>query len=228
MTGKRIRYSSVRQRGDVRKWKDRLLGVPAFILGNGPSLNDEDIAPLSNYFTIGINRSFYKLDSTILLWQDASLWFTERRKLLETKAIKYSTSHGDPENRFLRYKIKAGGFGLPEDSTILYGSGASSPLAVQLAYILGCNPIVLLGCDCRPRGEDTDFYGKNKFHNDKTMEQCTSGLVWMKNELHDKGIRRIVSCSDNLVFNRERLDTVISTIDDKHKQSREYWTQFLL
>ena len=62
MTGKRIRYSSVRQRGDVRKWKDRLLGVPAFILGNGPSLNDEDIAPLSNYFTIGINRSFYKLD----------------------------------------------------------------------------------------------------------------------------------------------------------------------
>jgi len=228
MSIRRIRYSSVRQKGDVRKWKDRLAGVPVFILGNGPSLNDENIALLSNYFTIGINRSFYKLDSTILLWQDASLWFTDRRKLLETKSIKYSTIHGDPENRFLRYKIKPGKFDLPEDSTTLCGSGSSSPLAVQLAYILGCNPIVLLGCDCCSRGDDTDFYGKNKFHNSRTMDQCKVGLDWMKNEIHDKGIRRIISCSDNSVFDREKLDTVLSKIDIKHKQSREYWYQFLL
>ncbi len=44
---------------------------------------------MSNYFTIGINRSFYKIDSTILMWQDASLWFTERSKLKDVKAIKY-------------------------------------------------------------------------------------------------------------------------------------------
>jgi len=228
MSGSKIRYSSVKRRGDIRKWKDRLVDVPVFILGNGPSLNDEDISSLSNYFTIGINRSFLKLDSTILLWQDASLWFTERKNLLETKSIKYCTSYGDPENRFLHFKIKSGQFLLPEDPTILFGSGSSTPLAVQLAYLFGCNPIILLGCDCKKRGNDTDFYGKNKFHNEKTMNNCLSGLSWIKTEIHDKNVRKIISCSDNDIFQRENLSSILSSIDTVHKKEREYWNQYLV
>jgi len=228
MSHNRMRYSFVKQRSDVQNWKDKLTDVPVFILGNGPSLNDEDVASLFNYFTIGINRAFYKIDPTILLWQDASLWFTEREKLIKLQAIKYCTSYGDPESRFSHFKIKSGSFKLPENPSILFGSGSSCPLAVQLAFILGCNPIILLGCDCKPRGDNTDFYGKNKFHTERTMTQCYQGLDWVKKEIHDKNVRNIISCSDNDLFNRESLSSVISSIDQKYKQSREYWTQNLI
>lgn len=227
LMSRRIRYSSIKQRGDAKKWLGKLAGYPVFILGNGPSLNDESIASLFNYFTIGINRSFYKLDSTILMWQDPSLWYTEKNVLCKTKSIKYCTPHSDPQNLYYHFKVLPGGFGLPDNPINLKGGGTTLPLAVQLAYILGCNPIVLLGCDCKPRGQDTDFYGNNKFHHPKTMLQCNSGLLWVKS-IHDKGIVKIISCSDNEFFPRVSLDSVISSLDVKHKQSREYWNQLLL
>lgn len=224
---RRIRYSSIKQRGDARKWLGKFPNCPVFILGNGPSLNDEDITPLSNYLTIGINRSFYKLDSTILMWQDASLWYSERKRLSELKAIKYCTAHADPENRYYHFKISPGGFALPENILTLKGSGSTSPLAVQLAYLMGCNPIILLGCDCKPRDGESDFYGNNKFHNPRTMSQCYVGLSWIK-DLHESGKKTIISCSDNDLFPRQYISSVLSSIDDKYKQSREYWNQFLL
>lgn len=226
--GRPLRYSSVRQRGDVRKWKDKLIDVPAFVLGNGPSLNDEDVASLSSYFTIGINRSFKKLDSTILMWQDLGLWYTERHEVVETKAIKFCTAVGDPENRFAHFRLEAGPFALPQSVDVLHGHGASGPLAIQLAYILGCNPIIILGSDCKHRGSDTDFYGVNRFHSPNTMPQCVAGLQWARTEVHDKGIRKIISCSDNDYFERKPLAEVVASLDQKHKQSREYWNQFLV
>lgn len=223
---RKIRYSSVKQRGDVRGWKNKLVNVPAFIVGNGPSLNDQDIASLNSYFTIGINRAFYKIDPTILMWQDPELIITDKREVLQTKAIKFCTSRGDPENRFHHFKIE-GGFSLPTETGILHGGGTTAPLSVQLAYLLGCNPIVLLGCDCQNRGSDTNFYGKNSFHNANTLSYCRSGLQWVKTDIDDKNIRKIISCSDNTVFERKSLESVLSSVDAKHKQSREYWTQIL-
>lgn len=223
-----IRFAPIKQRGDFQSWKDKLVNVPAFVLGNGPSLNDVDLAPLSNYFSIGINRSFYKLDSTVLLWQDVGLWFTERKNLLPLQAIKVCSDTSDPENRFFHFRLETGNFQLPTKPDILFGRGSSGPLAVQLAYILGCNPIILLGCDCKSRGTDTDFYGNNRFHTPTTMPQCLTGLNWIKNEVHDKGIRNVISCSDNDVFERKSIEQVIEQLDPKHKQDRSYWRDILL
>lgn len=38
------------------KWAGKLKDVPCFILGNGPSLNDQDLSQLEGLFTLGINR----------------------------------------------------------------------------------------------------------------------------------------------------------------------------
>jgi hypothetical protein len=71
---KRIRTHISRQRGSVKSWHNSLMNVPAFIVGNGPSLNDIDVSILEDtYFTIGINRAFYLLDPTILIWQDPEI-----------------------------------------------------------------------------------------------------------------------------------------------------------
>lgn len=44
------------QRFAIKQWVDMLPDVPAFIIGNSPSLNDHNLLPLERYFTIGINR----------------------------------------------------------------------------------------------------------------------------------------------------------------------------
>jgi hypothetical protein len=201
--------------------------VPVFILGNGPSLNDEDTTLLSNYFTIGINRAFYKIDPTILLWQDLSLWISERKRIGDLKCIKYCTSSSDPENKFLHFKVRPGNFELPRSPDRLIGSGSSGPLAVQFAHILGFNPICLLGFDAKPRGEDTDFYGKNIFHSKNTMNQFKKGMDWIK-KISDLKIINIVNFSDNLYFPRASFLPFLNLIEEKHKQKREYWNQYLL
>ena len=201
---------------------------PAFIIGNGPSLNDVDTSLLHEFFTIGINRAFFKIDTTILMWQDASLWYSERSRVIKTHAIKYCTPYSDPENRFYHFGVAAGMFGIPNDLTMLKGGGTTTPLAIQLAYMLGCNPIILLGCDCKCRNKDTDFYGKNKFHTANTMNQCKSGLLWIKEHIHDKGIRKIISCSDNDYFAKENLIEVLQKMDVNNKRTREEFNKILL
>lgn len=41
----------------IRSWIDCLPDCPAFIIGNGPSLNSLDMKLIADYFSIGINRA---------------------------------------------------------------------------------------------------------------------------------------------------------------------------
>lgn len=225
MKNRNLRKRS-KQSIDTNSWKNKFIDTPVFLIGNGPSLNDEDISYLSNYLTIGINRSFYKIDSTILLWQDASLWFSERDKILKSESIKLCTKHSDPDNRFSHFELKKGDFGIPDSFNTLIGSGSTAPLAVQLSILLGCNPIVLLGFDCKYREDRTDFYGNNRFHNNKTLSQCLSGLLWIKNYVSP--MKTIISCSDNCIFERKSVKNVVDNIDVKHKKDFKYWKELLL
>ena len=215
-----IRYSSVRNRNSVKDWAGKLSGEPAFILGNSPALNDEDLSLLDPYFTIGINRAFYKVDPTVLFWQDIELWFTEKKKILKLNAIKVCRDIADPQSRFFHYRIKPGKFMIPEVPNVLHGFGTTGPLAVQFAYALGCNPIVLLGMDCRTRGNSTDFYGRNRHHKPHTMKNCSKGLKWVKS-IDD---REIISCSaDSEIFEYQSLEKVVQRIGTAHAQNRGYW-----
>jgi len=169
------------QRYSTKYWTDRLVDVPAFIIGNAPSLNECNLSLLENYFTIGINRTFYKIDPTILLWQDISLWNTEYQKLHNTQAIKVSRDVSDPRKIYYNFYLKGGPYKFDRNcSHILYGRGSSGPLAVQLAVSMGCSPVVLVGMDCM-RGEngETDFYGENKHWTDTTQENCLRGLQFL-------------------------------------------------
>jgi hypothetical protein len=220
-----IKFSGVRQRNTIKDWKGKTAGTPAFILGNGPSLNDIDPEILNPYLTIGINRAFYKLDPTILIWQDVELWYTERKRILKLSAIKVCRNLADPQNRFFHFKLANGAFKIPENAQLLHGRGATGPIAVQLAYIMGCDPIILLGCDCKHRGGLTDFYGRNRQHRPHTMRNCRQGLVWMKKTITD---RRIISCSDNDVFERHDFNTVMKDISSEHRRQRSHWVSLLI
>lgn len=225
---RRIRYSAVKNKTSTKGWRDRLQQVPCFILGNSPALVDEDIELLDPFFSIGINRAFYKVDSTLLFWQDIELWYTERKRLMKTNALKVCRDASDPQNRFFHYKLTGGEFKLPDHPGELYGSGATGPLAIQFAYALGCNPIIIIGMDCEKRGMNTDFYGRNRHHKPHTMENCRKGLKWVKSTFDSLDVDLVNCSAENKFMPYVPLKEIIAMLDkDKYAQNRAHWVSRL-
>ena len=192
------------QRFAIKQWLDRMPDIPAFIVGNSPSLNNINVSLLKEYFTIGINRAFYKIDPTILLWQDISLWNDEYRRLHNIQALKVARDVADPRRIYYNFHLKGGPFEFAKKTHILYGRGSSGPLAVELAVAMGCRPIVLLGMNCsRGAGGESDFYGDNKHWLPHTLDSCRKGLEY----LSERCPVEIYSCDDTEFWEQKNPDS---------------------
>jgi hypothetical protein len=227
MLNKKVVHVSKKSRLTVRRWKSTMRGLPGFIIGNGPSVNDYDISSLlKNTFTIGINRAFKALDPTILMWQDIELWLTERATLPKLKAVKYSRNASDPRGIAYQFKLMPGPFRLPPNPMVLFGKGSTGPLAYEFVHALGCDPIVLIGFDCQYRDGVTDFYGNNNHHKPHTLPNCSRGLKWIS---RTSSGRTIINCSDNKYLkDRLSLDKVVKKLKPYYPEtSREYFVERL-
>ncbi len=214
------------QRYAIKTWCDRLPDVPAFIIGNGPSINDQNLDMLNNYFSIGTNRIFYRFDPTILMWQDISLWTTEYHKLHNTQAIKVARDVADPRRIYYNFHLKGGDYKFEQHkSHIMYGRGSTGPLAVQFAVSLGCRPLIILGMDCK-RGpkQESDFYGDNQHWLPHTLVNCKLGLDFIKESCPVE----VINCSDNSLWERQDLKKVIENIDPKYARGRQSYVKQLL
>lgn len=142
--------------------KDKL----CFIYGAGPSLRYVDETQLRDYITITVNSGFLKDrlcdyfvsdDLSIEDWSYYdSIWMFRRKKLLyrdkfepicsEKKDVIFydHTWWFSPDDKEYNYE----GLKLKKEEPIV-GARSSVASAVHLAYIMGCNPIVLLGNDCK-------------------------------------------------------------------------------
>ncbi len=202
--------------------------IPCSILGNAPSLNNiKDFSIFDNYFTVGINRIFYKYDPTILMWQDLALWSQEKKKILELKAIKYCRDGADTKGGSYVFKLKGKSPKLSHSTVELYGRGSSGSIAYQFTHALGCNPIILVGMDCKhdPSSGDTDFYGSNPMHRKHTLPDCVKGLKFIK---LNSGGRKIINCSPNKVFGENLpIEEVVKALGDI-KYNREELKDILL
>ena len=136
-------------------------GRRCFIVGGGPSLKDFDWDLLRGEISIGINRAFEFFDPTLLFSMDNRFWMWIERGLFGDKVM----------NRFREYRYglkvwvdvvsaaysediitvpcKGSGVGIWSESLEEgVGTGANSGYAaLNLAYLLGANPIYLLGFD---------------------------------------------------------------------------------
>jgi hypothetical protein len=213
------------QRYIIKEWVGRLKDVPAFIMGNGPSINDEPVKILDDYFTIGINRSFLLLSPTILLWQDIGLWNTEHHKLHNLQSIKVCRDISDPRHIYYNFYLKGGPFRFEKRTHILCGRGSTGPLAVQFAVALGCKPIIILGMDCKTKDGKSDFYGNNPHWTPHTLNNCSTGLKF----IHDECPVKIINCSDNDVFKeRYSLADVISNLGNTFAWGRQKYVSKLI
>lgn len=203
------------QRYSSKSWVGCLEGYPAFIVGNGPSINENDLSSIEAYWSIGINRSFIKLDTTVLMWQDISLWNSEYGKLHNTQAIKFARDIADPRRIYHNFYLKSGPYKFDKNKThILNGRGSTGGLAAQLAVAMGATHIVLLGMDCTTgKNGETNFYGNNRFHLPHTMQNCLFALEFVKKECPVP----VINCSNNQLWKKHSLSEALKIVDPNNK-----------
>lgn len=207
----------------ISSWAGRLFGEPAFIIGNGPSLLENNIKLINNYFTIGTNRAFKVLLPKILIWQDESLYedcYNEIRKLACVKITKESL---DFENIFTHFTLEPGNFVFGKNPSILYGGGSTVVLAIQLAVSLGCSSLILLGCDCNYRGNKTDFYGENKNHSIGTLSNFLAAMEWVHRECPIP----VFNCGDAPYWPRTTLELAVEKTQPKERNHLQWLNKLL-
>jgi hypothetical protein len=166
--------------------RDAYRGKTCFVLGNGPSLRQMDLQPLEKLFTFGMNRiyllfnemsftpSFYVCINPLVIQQSAS----EISGIRALKFINWSERNlfiQTTETIYLRELFT------PVFSTDLrrgvWGGATVTFVALQIAYFLGFQKVILIGVDHRfksagpphkivtAKGPDEDHFHPKYFAN---------------------------------------------------------------
>ncbi len=143
------------------EWKDRCRGQRAFIIGNGPSLNQTDLSKLRGEFTFGLNRIFLMFPTlgfqtsclvsvndlvieqslsditalsipTFLSWR-SHRFFPQSSAARVSPMFLYTTYESPIFQRDARRRMWEG-------ATVTY-------VALQLAYFMGFQQVILIGVD---------------------------------------------------------------------------------
>lgn len=155
-------------------------GSAAFLIGAGPSLHGVDVTPLSKYVTIAVNSGIVKMpDCDYFVSDDQGVrewsYYLQTARDSKCKKLLFKTKLADAVSHFREEDVaffshktwydpgkkKKYPEGLEltrEASKPIVGARTSMGTAVHLAYIMGCDPIVLMGCDCCYVGRKRYFW----------------------------------------------------------------------
>jgi len=151
-------------------------GHPCVVVGGGPSYETFDCARLRGWRTIGINRAFERFEPTVLFSMDERYYRWVVSGMYDAMADGAGAAAKFAAFRGYKAWLMTRGGSFPEDVFVLpayrnyetalqafvwsseegIGSGNNSGYgALQLAVVLGANPIYLVGFDMRHRGAKT-------------------------------------------------------------------------
>lgn len=200
-----------------------------FVFGGGPSIKvlidcGFDFRTLVDEVTVGTNRAYELLDLDYLVWMDTYFWVHYRDFIKKLKCVKFC-----PKNVYVNAKIdqfdntvipltKDVG---PEYQKRVLPVSFSNPFSfwnnsgvtgIRVAYMLGCNPIYLLGMDLTHTGDQTHFHSgyddKRRISTDKTYTRFRDPFEVTIKAIQDKGIK-VYSCSKTSTLN----STLIPFVD---------------
>jgi len=237
-------------------------GSMAFVVGSGPSIHYQNINPLSDYITIAINASIAKIsnadyflsdDEDIINWSyynqilaknNTKCFFYIRKLKNLTKMIPEERiiwfDHKTWYNPITGEKPKDGLFMTDDASLPIIGARNSLASAIHIAYIMKCNPIVILGADCcldngkkyywqfdnEPKVYRTD--GKSLFYratgkiNNKVVDNHTKEFLSYWNELAEQTKKQninIINASGGIMesFPRMTLEEILKKYGNNRK-----------
>jgi hypothetical protein len=151
---------------EVKSLKNKHENKLAFVIGAGPSLHFVDVEPLRDYVTITVNSGLVKApwcdyflsdDIGVTTWD----YYVDLLPKLDCVKLLYDkklAKHCSHLNNFYFFphtwwyspkdkKYNPAGLKLNKTGPII-GAISSVGSAVHFLYLMGCSPIVLLGCDC--------------------------------------------------------------------------------
>lgn len=202
----------------ISSWAGRMNGEVAFIVGNGPSLLENDLSLINNCFTIGINRAFRVILPKILIWQDESLYADCYEDIVKLPCAKITKESIDSKNQFTHFVLEHGSFKFGSNPSVMYGGGSTAALSVQLAVAMGFSSIVLLGCDCGYKNGKTDFYGTNKNHTITTVDNFLAAMDWVSRECPIP----VINCGDAPFWPRVSLEAAVGLSQPSKKHHLEW------
>ncbi len=152
------RRESIRRLAEL---KDIHKGKRAFILGNGPSLKQTNLAKLKNEFTFGMNRIyvlfpelgftttyFCSINDLVIEQFNADILALPMPKFLAWRSHRYFPENLQPANvpTFL-YTSYTGPRFSPDVRGRVWESATVTNVALQLAFHMGFQQVILIGVD---------------------------------------------------------------------------------
>lgn len=152
----------------IKEYTDRHKGKIAFVLGAGASLKDIPLDLIKEHVVVAVNRAILKVpfaqyclscDTGFVLWSPWEFLKGLDCKLLLNaspgagsfhqydKATGVNAFDGIDEDRVVSFVMENKLVIDKESGTLIRGT-SSVHSGVHFAHLLGCSPIVLLGCDC--------------------------------------------------------------------------------
>jgi len=191
----------------VQNLIDKHKGKVGFVVGAGPSLrhlSQEDVEIMGQGIVFAVNSALPKVpfadyfiadDIGVKNWR----YYSQLLPMLDTHALLYENKLGDhanhlPEDRITWFKHKwwfdpknksynPDGLAMTKGGPII-GARTTAGSAVHFAYLMGCDPIVLLGCDCCYEGMKRYYW---QFDGEKKCKRTTGEPVF---SMPNRGIHR--------------------------------------
>ena len=130
---------------------------PCYIIGGGWSLKGFDVSILKNKNIIAINNAFKLADFIQYCWFGDFQWYTWNENDITARFLRLSppfnliSCHPKFEkHNQIRYVQRTGGNGINRTPNTVYWNYCSGFSAINFAYHLGSNLIILLGFDMKP------------------------------------------------------------------------------
>lgn len=164
----------------LRDLQDKHKGQAGFVVGSAPSLHFQDRSVLNDYVVFAVNAGilacpecdyFVSDDEGAIDWnyyKDMARNSRCIKLLYETKLSKHVDHFRKEDVVFFKHKTwydpnkkiyPDGGLIMTKDAEApIIGARTSLATAVHLAYIAGCDPIVMLGADCCYRDNKRYFW----------------------------------------------------------------------
>ncbi len=223
---------------NIRNWKvpREWVGERCFILGGGPSFDAPEIAPSLKGRIIAVNESVVERpDADVLYWADPQ-WAEANIEKIMSHTGKYKVTRRlpnqklQPHTKILDWCKQVGEKGVRKLSTdpTMIGGYCSGSNALNLAYLFGANPIILLGFDMRTQDGKTNYHDRHipkPSLDEPYKEKFIKHIVAMAKRLDELGIK-VYNCSSISIltcFEYVPVEHVVDIKTIKHHQKSRLW-----
>lgn len=152
------RPTNVQNIGQIKKLKDRFKDNPLIIVGNGPSLNKTPLDEFGDIPSIGMNKINLLFDRVdwrpSIILSSNPLVVKQNQDFFGTTKIPVFLSWknrwliGRKARRNASYYLQINTREFSKDVSVGVGAGATiTYAAMQFAYYMGANPVILVGID---------------------------------------------------------------------------------